>query len=381
MKHLYSGIIAIAFIFSGSYAAAQCTSCTTTISSADASGHVVGSGQTLCITSAGSCSGLITITSGGTVCNLGTISSNQLWVNGGTLENYHIINSNNILVSGQGTFNNHNTANAAIDSLLVDDIYSVFTNEGILTGDRLAATDLGDINNFGDITEDYVGDSSAQFNNYHNLWINFDFANSYGSGFFNSGYTKINRHFYNSTSATFQTYCMVTVGGDWYNSAVVQGPGPSGCGGFNIAGASYNTGTVGGSSDHVDLCDAGNPTWGIDGPGGTIASTTTYCSCTNNCAVMAGIEAVAESTAMITSLYPNPAVNSFVFEIETANPSELKYEVIDMMGRSCFSAVLNAGAGKNKVSMDVSSFAEGTYILSIVDEKKLSVKKMFSVVR
>jgi len=52
-----------------------------------------------------------------------------------------------------------------------------------------------------------------------------------------------------------------------------------------------------------------------------------------------------------------------------------------MMGRKQIINSLNATIGDNKTTIDVSKLAQGMYILSIVDSHKLSVKKMFSVVK
>jgi hypothetical protein len=211
------------------------------------------------------------------------------------------------------------------------------------------------------------------------LIVNYDFGNAYNSGFFNYGYYKVMRDFYNSTNSTFETTCMGIVGRDWYNSALISGP-TSSCGGFNIAGASYNSGTIGSASTHIDICDAGNPTFGLDGPGGTIASTTTYCACSNSCVQLPiGIGSVEASDAMIISLYPNPAVNSVSLLISTKRAGMLIIEVIDMMGKKQISKTITSLAGDNKLDLEIPELAQGTYILNIIDEDQYQTKKMFSV--
>jgi len=383
MKKSYSAFLFIAFIALSFKINAQCSSCTTTITGTDAANHIVNSGTTLCIAPGGTVSGLITVASGGTLCNQGTINSTEVWVAGGTLNNYGSINTENILVSGQGTFNNNGTA--TIDSLLITNIYSVLVNNGTITGMRLGNSDYSSVTNNGNITEDYVGDSVAQFNNNSsgNLIINYDLLNGYNSGFFNYGYTKVMRDFYNSTGATFETSCMIIVSRDWYNAspAIISVPSAVSCAGFNIAGGSYNTGIIGSSSTHVDLCDAGHPTWGIDGPGGTIASTTTYCSCTNNCVVTGITEAAVESSVVIKNIYPNPAVNIVSVLINSDGAEKLTVEVFDMMGRKQKTFLVNVSLGENKLDLETSSLAQGTYILKITDAKELQSKQMFSVVK
>jgi hypothetical protein len=380
MKKNYSGFLFILPLAFGLQMNAQCTSCTTTISGADAANHIVNSGTTLCIAPGGTASGLITIASGGTLCNQGTVNSSNVWVAGGTFNNYGTINSENILVSGQGVFNNNGTA--AIDSLLITNIYSTLTNNGTITGMRLGNSDYSSIINNGSITEDFVGDSAANFTNNAagNLVVNYDFGNGYNSGFYNYGYMKITRDFYNSTSSTFETSCMITVSRDWYNSATISVPSIISCAGFNIASGSYNSGTIGSASTHVDLCDAGHPTWGIDGPGGTIASTTTYCSCTNNC-IITGISEPVQGNSVISSVYPNPATNNIYLVVNSTEAEKVSVEVYDMLGKRQLLFSIKTILGENKKEIEISSLAEGSYILKVTDSKGSQSNKMFSVIK
>jgi hypothetical protein len=171
---------------------------------------------------------------------------------------------------------------------------------------------------------------------------------------------------------------MVTVGRDWYNTGFIYGSSID-CGGYSIAGGSYNTGTVGSATSYVDLCDAGHPALGIDGPGGTIASTTTYCSCNNNCIITVGVPE-NESEDLITALYPNPATNSLNLTVNPSN-GELTISIYDMMGRKQSSWVRSALNGTNNLNFDISSLAEGTYILCVMDDEQKQNKKIFSVIK
>lgn len=385
MKKNYFKLLALGLFAFSINANAQCTGCTTTISGADASNYIVASGQKLCIAAGGNASGLITVNSGGTVCNQGTISSPYFWVNGGSLKNYGTINVSNLLVSSMGVFNNYAGATSIHDSILIDNNLSKLYNYGTMTTIRLGNSDQAEVNNSGSITADYVGDSSANFNNQSTAYlkINVDFYNAYSSTCINSGYIDVDRDFFNSTSSSFETFCMISVGRDWYNTASMLGP-PSAqpCGGFNIAGGSYNSGTLGNSVTHIDICDAGNPPMGLDGPGGTIASTTTYCTCTNACVIPAGIsEPISQSSILIQNIYPNPSSSSLTIELQNKEAEELVVEVMDMMGRKQSSVKINSIAGLTSTSVDVSRLAQGTYILNITDSKKLQSKTLFSVVK
>lgn len=382
MKKNYFKLLALGLFAFTMNANAQCTSCTVTISAVDPTNYIVASGQTFCVTSTGNMTGLITVNAGGTVCNQGTISSPYFWVNGGTLNNYGTVNVSNLLVSTAGDYNNYLTSNH--DSILIEDASSTFVNSGTMTTIRLGNAGSAVITNMGSITADYIGDSVATFNNNANSYLKIlvDLYHAYNSTFVNSGFVDIDRDFLNSTGATFTTNCMISVGRDWYNAATVLGPGLTSCGGFNIVGASYNSGTIGNSSTRIDICDAGNPTWGLDGPGGTIATTTTYCTCTNVCVMPVGInESVAQSSVFIQNIYPNPSSSSLTIELQNKVSEELIVEVFDMMGRKQSSVSINSIAGLTSTSIDVSKLAQGTYILNITDSKKLQSKQLFSVVK
>ena len=383
MKQIYKKLFFIAFIFLGLKTNAQCSSCTVTISGADAANHIISSGQTYCVTSSGSMSGLITISSGGTLCNQGNITSSNIWVAGGTLNNYGTINTNQVLVSNGGLFNNYVVGIANIDSLLITNYPSNFGNSGTLSGIRLTITNQAQASNVGNINVDYMRDSmSLPVFNYGNLIVNYDFGNDYNSAFLNFNYMQIARDFFNSTGSSVSSQCMISVGRDWYNSANIEAFSGA-CSGFNIAGISLNSGTIGTTATPpVDICDAGNPVGGVDGNSGTIAASTTFCSCTNNCVLVpVGLsEPIAQSSVLIQTLYPNPTSSNLTIELKNVEAEKLQIEVVDMMGRKQITNSLNATIGDNKTTIDVSKLAQGMYILSIVDSHKLSVKKMFSVV-
>jgi hypothetical protein len=385
MKKNYFGLPVLLLTFLAANSYAQCTAgCTTTISSADPAPHIIASGQMYCVTATGSLSGGIVVQTGGTLCNSGTITG-DVWVNGGTFDNHGNINSGNILVDTQGHFNNY--ASAAIDSLLVQNIYSSFMNNSgaTLTGVRLAFTDYSNGTNDGTITEDYMGDSLGQFNNNSggSLTLNFDLYNAYTSGFFNYGFMGISRDFLNSTGATFETACMINVGRDWYNSspAIINGPSTSSCGGFSVAGMTLNNGTIGSSSQHVDICDAGHPGTGIDGPGGTIASTTTYCSCANVCVAVGIAEHAAITDLLIRNVYPIPANENLNIEFGSKMAQKVSVEVMDMMGRKHSSSTENVVPGSNKAVISVSQLSAGSYVLVLTDENGASRKQLFSVIK
>jgi hypothetical protein len=379
MKKNYFNLFFISLFAFGIEANAQCISCTTTITGADAASHIVTPGTTLCIAATGTATGLITVSAGGTLCNQGTINSTNLWVAGGTFDNYGSITTTNLLVSSQGVFNNHQSVN--VDSLFITNIYSTLNNSGTIVCQQFGVADFSNTTNNGTITSDFLGDSAAQFTNYGNITVNTDFASFFNAGFFNMGYMNVSRDFYNASGATFQTSCMINVGRDWYNSATVLGPANPGCGGFNIAGGSYSSGTIGSASTHIDLCDAGHPAFGIDGPAGTTATTTSYCTCVNACILVGITEPVAQSNVLIKNMYPNPASSKLSIELDNTGSEKLVVEVMDMMGRKQSSLSINGVSGLTTTTIDVSALAQGTYILCITDSQKLQSKSLFSIVK
>lgn len=400
MKHLYSKILLLAFTALGINAQAQCTGCTTTIAGSDAANHVIGSGQVYCVAAGGSMSGLITVTSGGTLCNSGTITSSHILIAGGIFKNYGTLNNQNVMVSAAGSFTNFATAN--IDSLYIAENSSRFSNQGSVTNLAVAVAEYANAVNTGTFTTNLWYDSlgtvtnngviniadmfgntySSNYTNNGKLTVTNDFGNGYSSTFLNNGYMKVNRDFYNGNSSNFTTNCMMQIGRDWYNSANVFGPTTS-CGGFSVTGLSLNSGTVGATTKPVDICDAGNPPSGIDGNSGTIHVSTTYCTCTNNCLTFGvGIQEISkESSIAITTLFPNPANEKLVIKTNSSAEETVTVDVKDMMGRIVINKSYKAHIGENMFDINTASLSEGSYILCLTDEHHLSTKKMFTVIK
>lgn len=375
---------------------AQCGSCSTTISNANTANQLVSNGQTLCITPTGTVSGLITVLAGGKVCNQGLINSTNVWVAGGTLINTGTVNINNLTVSSAGSFTNEAMLDA--DSFLVLSTNARYFNNGTQINKAFATADHATSVNNGTLTSNVIYDSIGDFTNNGNILINDgfangwsstcinngnlsitnDFANGYSSVFINNKNMSVGRDFYNGNSSSYTTKCMVTVGRNWSNTATVLGPGSS-CGGFNIAGSSSNSGTIGSSTTFIDLCDAGHPTGGIDANIGTIASTTTYCSCTNNC-ITVGLNEVVSSVSSLR-LYPNPASSYVMLQYNGTQQQNVFITVKDMMGRTVISKTQASQNGSNELEITTSGLAEGTYVLSLSDAEQSSVSCLFTVVK
>jgi Secretion system C-terminal sorting domain len=379
MNKIYALSISSSFLILSNSIFAQCSSCTTSITGIDNNNYIITSGQTFCITSSGTCTGLITV-SGGTLCNQGTITSSNIWVatSGSVFNNYGTINTSNVLVSNGAAFNNNGTA--VIDSLWIVNPNSNYHNGAYahMTNQRFAVSSSATGTNAGTITVDYMGDdSTATFTNSGNLSINYDFANAYNSTFQNTGYMKIMRDYYNSFSSNFSTSCMIDVGRDWYNSAIISVPTIVSCAGFNISGMSLNSGTIGNISQHVDICDAGHPSTGVDGNSGTIATTTTYCNCSNTCVLNTGINEVAKSDELTSvSVYPNPANDFLNIRLENNTSEQTTIEVIDIMGNKISEFQFKTACDSVLKKIDISTLPEGMYFLRVNNHNK-----MFNVVK
>ncbi|MES2131011.1 MAG: T9SS type A sorting domain-containing protein [Bacteroidota bacterium] len=397
IKHYFLLLLAVV-TFTTSNIQAQCSGCTTTISNANSANQLVSSGQTLCITSTGTVSGLITVLAGGKVCNQGVINSTNVWVGGGTLLNSGTMNVNNLTVSSAGSFTNNASLDA--DSFLVISANANYYNSGTQTNLAFATADHASTINTGTITTNVLYDSIGDFinngnvivtdgfangwgsygENNGNISITHDFANGYNSTFINNKNMSVSRSFFNGNNSSFTTHCMVTVGQDWLNSATVLGP-TSSCGGFNIGGISSNTGIIGSGNTHLDICDAGHPAGGFDANSGNVALTTTFCTCVNSC-ITVGLQEVAASSKMsMVTLYPNPAGNMVMVKYATEVNGALLITVKDMMGRTVLTQKENSFEGTNELQLNISGLAEGTYIFNISDSNQKTVSKLFNVVK
>lgn len=382
-------ILILSLINFTKFASAQCTGCTTTISGLNTTNQIISAGQTLCISSTGTVTGLITVSAGGSVCNEGSITSSNFWVAGGSLRNYGNINVSNLLVSAAGTFTNYSVTDA--DSLLITDASSNYINNGtqinkafavainanainngtvnsILMYDSIGVyVNNGTINLSGSLGTDYT----SNFTNNGNLNIALDLGNGHNSIFTNNKFITIQRDFLNGSSANFITNCIINVGRNWYNDATITGAPLSSCGGFSITGLSGNTGTIGSAISHVDMCDVGHPTFGLDGPGGTIASTTTYCTCMNTCIEIVGIKEIKNTLNSI--FYPNPANDKLNIEVNSQSIEVIEISITNLFGELVFKTLTSQN---EKSQINLSDFKNGLYFITVKQNNNSTTQKI-----
>lgn len=72
--------------------------------------------------------------------------------------------------------------------------------------------------------------------------------------------------------------------------------------------------------------------------------------------------------------YPNPLVDQLQVVLEVEKEGNLQLQWLDAMGRIIKMADVNALSGKNIYSFDLSTFAAGTYFLTIVGEAYLPIR-------
>ena len=250
--------------------------------------------------------------------------------------------------------NAHAINNGNVNSVLMYDSIGVYVNNGT-------------INLSGSLGTDY----NSNFTNNGNVNVGLDLGNAHNSIFTNNKFITIQRDFLNGSSANFINNCIINVGRNWYNDATITGASISSCGGFSITGLSGNTGTIGSGSNHVDICDVGHPTLGLDGPGGTIASTTTYCTCMNTCLAIVGIE---ETKNNLNSLvYPNPANDKLYIDVNTQSNELIEINIENMLGEIVSNTIANQN---EKILINLSDFKNGIYFITVKQNTNSTTQKI-----
>ena len=77
----------------------------------------------------------------------------------------------------------------------------------------------------------------------------------------------------------------------------------------------------------------------------------------------------------VGEIYPNPVVSSFRFVVSSYKDEKIRVEMTDMLGRTIRNADYSLKEGDNKINLDASSLASGSYVLRIVAGNEVVVKK------
>jgi len=156
--------------------------------------------------------------------------------------------------------------------------------------------------------------------------------------------------------------------------------------------AEINMGTVdltntstGGTTYEWDFGDGGtsmeeNPTHNYTA-NGTYTITQTV---TNDCGTMTFTEdvmIVVTSTTLPEAVsafnfYPNPNDGSFYLEIEATPTKELQVQLYDIVGRKMMSQYFDFNSGQLSHRFDMRHLASGTYVLQLVLEEEVLVRKL-----
>lgn len=318
---------------------AQCTSCTISITGTDATDRQIGIGQVLCVQPTGNLTGRIYVGSGGKLCNQGHINS-------------HVIG-----VAVGGEFQNDGVAH--IDTFYISGPSAVLTNSDSMTTNLFYTGPSVTITNNGVMTSTVYGDTAASFTNNGTFNISTNIYVGNTSTFVNNRHLTVDGNFYCGSTANFTTNCIVSVRGDWYNAGIISGP-LTGCGGFSVGGQTLNSGTSG-ATGHIDICDAGHPTLGVDGNSGNLASTT-FCQCTDTCSavVLNSIRQVANSEIDF-SIYPNPASDKvrITFTEEIEGNITIQNTLGEIVQKS------NLPQGTKEMSLNTAALSNGFYIVTV----------------
>jgi hypothetical protein len=76
------------------------------------------------------------------------------------------------------------------------------------------------------------------------------------------------------------------------------------------------------------------------------------------------------------TVYPNPGNGVITLNFNTPNEKQTIVQVMDITGKMMLSENLNLAAGTSKQTLDVSSFAKGSYFIKIMDKETVETKKL-----
>ena len=100
------------------------------------------------------------------------------------------------------------------------------------------------------------------------------------------------------------------------------------------------------------------------------------CSETSNCLTVnnAALNELEGLNAL--SIHPNPATDKIAISFDLENETAVSVSVRDLSGKVVYSADLGSKAGKNAISVNTKSFANGVYVVNFETEKGIATKKL-----
>ena len=275
--YIFYAIFILASLFHPAWAFAQCSGCTTTITTSTSSGQSLnGSNQKICITG-GTFSGTININGTNNSVCIGT---------GATFTGNINMNSSTSIVDNHGTWNSSNfTVNNG-----------TFSNFGSMTTDNLTTNSNGILLDFGSsftVNGNLVNNGSMNFSSSvtinGNLTVNSSNGVVFQSGAAVSGNVVANDSlsFLGNTNVSGNLVVngsgvlrvdggIVTVDGNFDHFGTSTGSS-SDCGGITVSGNSNNTGNFATDGTTLDIC--GNSGGGFDTQTGSIGPSVSNCNC------------------------------------------------------------------------------------------------------
>jgi len=284
----------------------------------------------------------------GTFSNSGTMTMTAManyvnFTNSGTIQNVdslyftgNVTNTGSFLaidsITTAGTFTNNGIS-----------IYNQFTNTGLYTNNNNLT--FTDVTNIGTMIN---GDTITALNSGWNLGTLTLLSNSYflvNNGFLNDDPVQHN--------AVIDNNGRMNVLDSWYNFDTIKGVSGS----FIVQDSTVNYGNMKQSFDFCDLTPPSSAPY-IDFNFGTVSTGITWCVNTT----------VGETVYDDVFIYPNPAT-TFLRLNGTSVQDEFIVSIYSLTGVEMLSA-------KNEPEIDLTTFSEGLYIITITTNSGTTVRKI-----
>ncbi len=90
--------------------------------------------------------------------------------------------------------------------------------------------------------------------------------------------------------------------------------------------------------------------------------------------------AVKKPDLTITNFYPNPSSGDFNVNVSSVTNTQVKINVVDVLGRELISKYTNTDKGSNLITIDVSGLSKGTYFIQVINSSNMyKAQKQFEV--
>ncbi|PKP04804.1 MAG: hypothetical protein CVU11_03575 [Bacteroidetes bacterium HGW-Bacteroidetes-6] len=128
----------------------------------------------------------------------------------------------------------------------------------------------------------------------------------------------------------------------------------------------------------------GYPTYSVVCPNKTVSwdvnyppTATGFDSYFTNC----GVSTIAEQSAIINidRIFPVPATDQINFEITVKKAAQIEFQIFDMLGQMVYANKAEYNNGVFVITIDISSFSTGTYIVKMFDGEVISQVFRFAV--